>query len=69
MECNLCNFKCDKKSLWERHISSEKHIHIYTIIDNIQNKYDKIIDKNNGLIEENYNLIQQNMKLNYKNYR
>jgi hypothetical protein len=26
--CNLCDFKCSKKSDWERHISTKKHIRL-----------------------------------------
>ena len=52
MECKLCNFNCNKKSLWEKHIFSEKHVHIFTIVDNIQNECDKLNDKNNELEEE-----------------
>ena len=52
MECKLCNFSCDKKSLWNKHIYSEKHIHIFTIVDNIQNEYDKLFDENQELKEE-----------------
>ncbi len=52
MECKLCNFKCDKKSKWENHINSDKHIHIFTIVDKIQNEYDKVFDENQELKEE-----------------
>ena len=28
-ECVKCNFKCSKKSLWEKHISTQKHQRIF----------------------------------------
>ena len=52
MECKLCDFKCDKKSKWCNHILSEKHIHLFTIVDNIKNEYDKLFDENQELKEE-----------------
>ena len=32
--CSICNFGCSKKCDWDRHIISQKHTHIDTILKN-----------------------------------
>jgi hypothetical protein len=67
MECQLCDFKCQKECDWKRHIKSKKHINLWKIIDDLENEKDKLIDRINEFQEENEKLVKQNIKLNIWN--
>jgi hypothetical protein len=41
LDCQFCNFKCCKKSDWERHVATQKHLHRTTTVNLEQKNADQ----------------------------
>ena len=48
MYCKFCDFKCNKKSDWDRHINTNKHQRLTNTSNSIENNDIKYICKNCG---------------------